>query len=236
MVGLLLQASYGADATGQAVLQPLWAEEGMHRAYAMLRLLERRSASDHSRSAARLTEQCDCVLARSLASGYRSLSAGAQGDIVPCSPVLRDVARDLTALFGGTHGVVVQTEIERINLPSYKRRALVLCASELLINALTHAFDASCSHARLEVSLMQVGTGRACLRVADNGLGFRAGSPKPWLSVAGGLAELLEANLCYPQTGQCETIAEVTFPFENRVNTPGRRSASTAIRAPHAVR
>jgi two-component sensor histidine kinase len=213
LVALLLQAVYIDEGAWRPVLQPLWAEEGMHRAYAMLRLLERRTETHPDGARSMLAANDERALARGLAGCYRSLTGMGEGDFVPCSPVLRELAQNLSALFGGNNGVVVRTEIERISLAAYRRRALVLCASELLVNALTHAFGASSRNARVELSLRRLDERRACLRVADNGIGFSAGSPKPWSSVAGGLADLLEARLRYRRTSEWVTVAEVTFPL-----------------------
>jgi two-component sensor histidine kinase len=128
--------------------------------------------------------------------------------------VLRDVVLNLGALFGGGNGLVVRTIIERINLPGYKRRALVLCASELTINALTHAFRGAAGDGRIDVSLCLLDNTRACLRIVDNGAGFASRRPDTAVSIAGGLAGLLEAELTYDRTGSSTTVAEVVFPVE----------------------
>ena len=49
LLGLLLQAAYSGWRLGRPVLAPLWAEEGMHRAYAILRLIDRRAERDRGR-------------------------------------------------------------------------------------------------------------------------------------------------------------------------------------------
>jgi two-component sensor histidine kinase len=55
--------------------------------------------------------------------------------------VLREIVRDLVTLFGPTAGdIELHLNIERVALAAYRRRALVLAASELVINALLHAF------------------------------------------------------------------------------------------------
>jgi hypothetical protein len=214
LLGLLLQAAYASDGIGRPVLMPLWAEEGMHRAYAMLRLLDMRIDRDRERERHGLTAGVECALARSLASAYRSLATASEDAIVPCSALIRDVVLNLGALFGGRNGVVVRTVIERISLPAFKRRALVLSASELMINALTHAFREAAWPGRIEVSLRVLDDKRACLRVADNGVGFGSRSPDNAVSIAGGLAGLVEADLTYHRTADWTTVAEIVFPVE----------------------
>jgi two-component sensor histidine kinase len=213
LLGLLLQAAYSAESTGHLVLAPLWAEEGMHRAYAMLRLFDRRAKRHRSRARNGFTARVECALAHSLASAYRSLATAEEEELVQCATLLREVALNLGALFGGGSGIVVRTVIERLHLPAYKRRALVLCASELMINALTHAFPAAARDGRMEVSLRQVDEKRACLRVADNGSGFGARRPDTATGIAGGLADLVEADLTYGRTAHWTTIAEIVFPI-----------------------
>jgi two-component sensor histidine kinase len=212
LLGLLLQAAYSPEGTGCPLLAPLWAEEGMHRAYAMLRLFDRRAKRHRGHARNGFTARVECALAHSLASAYRSLATAGEEEVVQCATLLREVALNLGALFGGG-GVVVGTVIERLHLPAYKRRALVLSASELMINALTHAFPDAARDGRIEVSLRQVDEKRACLRVADNGSGFGARRPNTVTSIAGGLADLVEADLTYGRTADWTTIAEIVFPI-----------------------
>lgn len=208
LAALLLQAVFLDERDGHPTLQPLWAEEGMHRAYTMLRLLDSRARAQPGAA-----PNHEHALARSLTRGYRSLTGMPQHATAPCSPVLRELARNLVSLFGDKNGVALRTDIDRISLPAGKRRALVLCASELLLNALQHAFPASSRHARIDLSLRQLDPSRARLRVIDNGIGFPPRSPKPKPGIATGLADLLDAGLRYRRTPDGMTIAEITFPL-----------------------
>jgi hypothetical protein len=61
----------------------------------------------------------------------------------PCATALRNIVAGLGVLFGHPVGVIVATEIEAMSLPSYKRRALVLAAAELVSNSLLHASQAA---------------------------------------------------------------------------------------------
>ena len=86
------------------------------------------------------------ALASTLAADLKTLSSHAENEVVPCSRVLRDVVRNTAALFAPTTGgLEVTTDIEYVRLPAYKRRALVLLASELVVNALLHAYSGRCS-------------------------------------------------------------------------------------------
>jgi two-component sensor histidine kinase len=215
LFGLLLQAAYAAEGVGRPVLMPLWAEEGMHRAYAMLRLIDRRAQYDRGRVKNGFTTEVECALARSLACAYRSLATAKEDEVVQCSALLREVVLNLGALFGGGGGVIVRTAMERLSMPAYKRRALVLAASELMINALTHAFGSASRDGRIEITLRLLDDGRARLRVADNGAGFGARRPNTATGIAGGLADLVEADLTYGRTADWTTVAEIVFPVES---------------------
>ncbi len=212
LLGILLNVPDWGCETGRPVLKPLWAEAAMHRAYALLRLLGTRTERAAQRIDDDLTMGVECALAESLAAAYRTLACGPDDGILPCSGLLREVVLNLGALFG-SEGVVVSTTVERLSLPAYKRRALVLCASELTINALTHGFVRSHPRGRIEVSLGLLDGERARLSVADNGAGFRDGRPDCARSVAGGMADLLEADLVYRATPEWTTISEVVFPI-----------------------
>ncbi len=192
---------------GRRVLRPLWAEEAIHRADNLIRLVAARGRSD--------VAAVDDALARDLAALFRSLQTESEDAELPCSHILRNVVADLAALFGGVAGdVILNTNIERVSLPAYKRRALVLAATELVINALLHAFRGR-RQGRIEVSLTWFGLAHACLRVSDDGIGFN-GKPSDYCcGLAARLADLLETDLVYYRTG-IGTAALIVFPVVAR--------------------
>jgi hypothetical protein len=210
LLGALLETPVcDAAASAQA---PLWAEERMHRAYSVLRLISTLSVRDRSHPADPLTIRLEYTLACHLAAQFRMLPVAPDGAVVPCSSILRDVITALAALFGTTpRPVEVATDVECLSLPSLHRRALVLAASELMVNALSHAFRGR-THGRILVSLRRAGLCRVQLRVADDGVGFRNGSPDTVNGVAAGLAALLGAQLTYHRTAAWQTIAEIAIP------------------------
>lgn len=67
-------------------------------------------------------------------------------------------------------GGELRTDVERLARPAFQRRALVLAASELVVNALSHAFG-SRRQGRHVVSFRMVSRRRARLVVADDGAG-----------------------------------------------------------------
>jgi two-component sensor histidine kinase len=156
-----------------------------------------------------IAAQVEDFATRDLAAKFRELETSAERAVLPCSTVLRHVVSDLGTLFGCPANIALETTIERVSLPGYKRRALVLAACELLCNALLHAFPGH------RTGLIDVGLtfqGRSArLRVADNGVGFGDILPNLTCGVAAGLADLLEADLAYTRTAGW-TIAEICFP------------------------
>jgi two-component sensor histidine kinase len=215
LLGVLLQAAAATESVGRPVLLPLWTEEAIHRAYAMLRLLSRQAERERGRVKDIFAAGVEFALARSLATAYGSLASPIEDEVVPCADSLAEIILNLGALFTRGDRIVVRTCIEPLSLPAYKRRALVLCASELMINAITHAFRGGSPDARIEISLLRLGNQSACLRVADNGVGFDRRRPDTSLSIAGGLAGLVESDLTYYRTADWTTTAEIVFPIED---------------------
>jgi len=222
MLGVLLDAAHRSHSGGRAVLRPLWAEEAMHRACNILHLVTQLHQMTGPRLQDDVAFRLESGLATDLAALFRALDIRQDDEELPCSHVLRGVVRNLVALFGsGVARIVIRTDIERLSLPAYKRRALVLAASELVINALRHGF-AGRRDGRIEVTLRLVGTARACLTVTDDGVGFRKSRPSRQFGIAGGLADLLEADLVYRQVGIAGTHAEIVFPTYRRPSARGR--------------
>ena len=225
MLGLLL-ASCRDSGLGSPVLRPLWIEEGMHRAYSLIRLVGARQCQERPESVHdKLADSIDYALAGQLADSFRSLDVAAETTAMPCSIVLRNVVTDLVALFGGD--VVVRTDIDHLILPAYKRRALVLATAELTINALLHASPHG-APGRIDVVLKRHGaTWSLCVR--DDGVGFTRGWPDLQDGVAAGLAALLEGNLaCGCSNSGSVGAMEMVFPV------PSAAARSALASAPGA--
>lgn len=212
LLGVLLASTFPVSGGGCEVLRPLWAEEAMHRAYGFMRLVHARNhrgaLSAENPFVAGLADTIAC----DLAIQFRELEPGAEREVLPCSAILRDVVTGFGALFGGPANVTFRTRIEDVVLPAYKRRALVLAAAELVSNALLHAFRGRRT-GRVEVDLTTTGRDAACLRVADNGIGFTDLPPNLECGVASGMAGLLEADVAYDRLAGW-TIAEIAFPVD----------------------
>ena len=200
VLGALLGSACCTMDRGCEMLRPLWAEEAMHRAYNFLRLVG-------ARKTAIVGED---VFARDLAAQFRELEIPPDREVVPCSDILSSVVTNFGTLFCGPANIVSKAQIDDVSLPAYRRRALVLAASELISNALLHAFQGRRA-GRIAVSLNLHGPGTASLYVADDGVGFVAAQPNYHCGIAAGLAELLETDLAYERLDGW-TIAKIVFP------------------------
>ena len=112
-----------------------------------------------------------------LAEAYCELGHPYVGtELLPCADLLVRISNGLVSLFNGGRPIIVLTSIHDVRLPALKRRALVLIASELIINCLKYAFPQN-SGGTIKLSLRR-GTGGIVLRVQDNGVGLGAGAGK----------------------------------------------------------
>ncbi len=206
---VLLDGSCPTACPGSDVLKPLWVDEGMHRALAIAGLVGEMPPYDVRAWSGRFAARLDYALACGLAASYQALSASAGGEVVACSPLLRRVVVSLTSLFGNA-SVRIDTDIERMALSADKRRALVLTANELVVNALTHAFRGG-SGGRIGVSLRRRGNMFGVLQVADNGAGYNGHASAAGIAV--GLARVLDADLSYAAAPPWRTMATLVFPL-----------------------
>jgi two-component sensor histidine kinase len=212
LLGLLISGAATEIRSGSQVLHPLWAEELMHRAYNMLRLCQTLEHAKRDGQDDRFDCNIEFALARDLATQYRALVEGPEYGIVPCSAILRGVVTNLVELFGSIREVQLHTDIEPVSLLAYQRRALVLAASELVINALRHAFKGR-RHGRIAVILRVLSYRHARLTVADDGIGCDMGPVEAERGVAGGLARVLQAELICGPYSRTGTVSQITFPM-----------------------
>ena len=196
-------------------LQPLWANEAMHRAYSMVRLvsgLEHRLALGMRYPLGAVTEY---RLAAELAAMFRSLGAGDGAEALPCASALRTTVRNLIRLFGPVVGQIhMRTWIEPVDMPALKVRAIVLATSELVVNALLHAFGCRSSGC-IAVTLSRTEPTQAQLVVADDGWGRPQYRAHQHDGIASDLAALLESEIVYRATTGGGTLAEISFPVRH---------------------
>jgi two-component sensor histidine kinase len=135
-----------------------------------------------------------------------------------CARGLRDIAYGLVEIFGHTVGsLALSLEIQPLSLAGKGRRALLLAVSELVINALRHAFidrQTGIIHIRLDHDQARQ---EGALFVADDGVGPGG------LTQGGGqgrgivrhLADVLDGDVVWRQSlllGGTEVILKFPLP------------------------
>jgi two-component sensor histidine kinase len=130
----------------------------------------------------------------------------------PCSADLKSIAGGLVEMFGRTIGsVILVLDVQPIELAGDRRRALLLATSELVINALRHAF------AGRRFGIIQISLGcdqeqdEATMRVTDDGVGPDqiGGGSGLGCHIIGGLAGVLNGNVVWgrsPLLGGTEAV------------------------------
>src|SRR3981081_2221941 len=123
--------------TGAVRRPPVWAEEATHRvanlqhlATNLDRLLDDRKIDSGNRVRA-------LARANALVRAYQSLDVDPRAVPWSCAEEIKGIASGLVEIYGHTVGsVVLSLELQPILLAGEARRALVLAASELVVNAL----------------------------------------------------------------------------------------------------
>jgi hypothetical protein len=211
LLGMLLAASSPTACGGRAVLRPIWATEALNRAYVMVRLI-----GDLEQRAPRPCSDMETGLGGELAATYSSLAISSDEELRPCSGPLRGLVRDLVELFEPVP-IALTTCVDRLTLPAFRQRALVLLASEIVSNALLHGFRDR-PFGRIKFELAVLGRHTARLTVADDGgcVLERARDHAARCSVVHYLADLLESDMVYRARPGGGMIAEMEFPAEPR--------------------
>lgn len=130
----------------------------------------------------------------------------------PCTTELRTIASGLVEMFGHTIGsIILILDVQPIELAGDRRRALLLATSELVINALRHAF-AGRRFGIIQIELgSDQGQDEATMRVADDGVGSdRIGCGSGLgCRIIRGLAEVLNGDIAWgrsPLLGGTEAV------------------------------
>jgi two-component sensor histidine kinase len=216
LLGILLAAASPALWGGPPVLRPIWATEAMHRAHNIVRLVARLEQRVPRCNEPSEEQDFETKVGVELASMFDSLAIDRDLDPRACSWSIRDVARNLIELFGpGVGHIDLTTSVERLALPAFQHRALILMASELITNSLLHAFE-NRSTGCMTLRLDRPHRGLARLTVTDDGRGLSGSAPhRPAAcSVISDLAHLLQSELTYRPAAGGGTIAEIDIPLQ----------------------
>jgi two-component sensor histidine kinase len=228
MLAVLFEASRPTCHGGPDGPSPLWAEEAMHRTVNLLQLVMTLEQRTWHGGESAISAQLELALARNLANALGALDLKEPDAVLPCSDALRSVTSNLVALFGPTVGDIrLRTSLGRLALLANKKRALVLAAHELVVNAVKHAF-CGLDRGDVVVTLDRPCATTARLRVEDDGLGFSAERPGMGLSIIASLASVLEAGCVYRRSRLGGTAAELLFPVARMATTRLDRADAAA--------
>ena len=171
---LFSAAPLPAHAVGSEGGRALWAAEAAHRANNLAQLANS-LAGFRWRNKSEMIPRSARARAEALARAYTMLSGDQDSEgPLPCNQLLRQVLAGLVAMFGSAGvGVGLRLGDAELFLAPDRRRALVLIASELVINALKHAFPEPRS-GMIQVSL-SLDECQVELAIEDDGVGL-AGS------------------------------------------------------------
>jgi two-component sensor histidine kinase len=212
LLGALLDATLPSTYEGDPLLQPLWADEAMQRAYVtvfLIGMLEKAVPRARKHGFAASAER---ILAGELAVVLKSASYTVADAPVSCAHSVREVVRNVVELFGRAVGdVQIRTGIEPVTLPAFKARALLLLAHHLTVNALRHGFRAS-GGGQISVTLNRIRSTQARLVVTDTGTGFLGKRPGP-PSLTWDLASLLEVKPIFYAVSGGGVSVKVEFPI-----------------------
>ncbi len=197
-------------------------------------LLSQFAASDHRAAifsaeavhrAKNLAQLSHAVIGLSLAPGSKEIEAATAlaqayseiGDAGDCAvavsskDLLIQVVSSLVSLFGrGVRNASIHIRAEELLLPPDRRRLLVLIASELVVNALRHAFPGG--RAGLINVFLRVVEGQACLTIADNGAGYNGAQDGQGGKLLDSLTAMLNGTLDRSTSPTGGVQASVSFP------------------------
>ena len=207
LIDVLIGGAFPIPEDGRSFLRPLWQAEALNRATNILCLVERLDSCTRSS----LSDQ-DMATARTLADAQRSLCMVPESARLPTARVLNQVVCGLAGLFGRVLGSVNLTvDIVPLALTPFRRRALVLLASELVTQALLHGSRDN-AQSRINVLLTDLDSRNLRLLVEHNACRPDVAAHAGKFEIISKLAALLEAELVYHQSELSGTSTELVFP------------------------
>jgi hypothetical protein len=189
----------------------LWLAEATNRSCNLLQLFLALEVNTWQENTPSLRSQLDCALATSLCASFRSLDHCTGYQAVECSDVFRGVVGGIVTLFERTVGTLdLHMKVDRLALASDKRRALVLCASELLLTAIRCGFRSPAA-GTISIMLKATSGSQATLTVCITGSHVELNEENKSLAIVGGLAGMLDGEVILRRS-QSGMYVEIAFP------------------------
>ncbi len=147
----------------------LWRADAIHRAKNLTQMVI--ALADLAEAPSRCWLSSDLIAqTRCLARAYEALGVeDGDDELLPCAPLLTEVATRLTAIFGSARGIEAMVIADPVFFAADMRRALTLLCSEMIINALKYGYPHGTA-GTIKVSLTNYGSA-ILLDVEDDGCG-----------------------------------------------------------------
>ncbi|GGB72332.1 ATP-binding protein [Blastomonas aquatica] len=160
------------DSAGQIENASLWRQDALHRAKNMAQMTVSLANLAEHRSRCWLPSEV-VAKARGLARAYEELGTDCGTTaMVPVVPLLVTIAVRLVEIFGSARDIAVSIDADDVLLVPDMRRALILMASEMIINALKYGYP-NASGGTIRVSLKNRDNGLSLI-VEDDGADYSA--------------------------------------------------------------
>jgi len=209
---ILLSAPVPSSWGGREVLWPLWAHEAMHRAHPLMHLRSRleRRMTQLGNGAAWSTSCLEKAIA--LADALAELRIVDDLEVLPCSRLLGETAAGLLNLFNlPDSDFEARIVLEGIAMAAYKRRALILATSTLVMQTITSVMDRGYTPV-ISIKLSAQSNGHWRLAVTTEGAAGADEDARESDDIVDGLADLLEAQNVRRLRRMSEFVTEVDFP------------------------
>jgi two-component sensor histidine kinase len=147
---------------------------------------------------------------------------------VDISRVIQDLAEDVVEAAAVAGRVSTAVEADRVVVDSERAIPIALVATELIANAVEHAFAGE-TRGVIDIRLADIGDGRARLRISDDGAGLPedfdlASAPSLGLTIARQLAEQIGGTLTIERADR-GTLSELVFEMNGVERDPERDAA-----------
>jgi hypothetical protein len=166
---ILLSSAVPGSWGGREMLWPLWAEEAMHRTHCIMHLALRLERQMTQQGNGATWSACRFGKAIALASTFAELRIVEDQEVLPCSGLLGEIAVRLLCLFKLPDGdLQSRIVLEDVAMAAYKRRALILATSALVMQTIANAIDRRCAPAiRIELAAQASGQWRLAVTEDD---------------------------------------------------------------------
>jgi hypothetical protein len=190
----------------------VWIAEATNRSCNLLQLFLALEVKTWQGNAPSIRSQLDCALAGSLCGSFRSLDHDAGEQAVECSELFQAVVGGIVTLFEKAVGrLTLLLEVDQLSLSADKRRALVLCASELLLTAIRCGFH-SRSSGTITVALKATSRSHSKLTVCIADSLIELTEENKSIAIVGGLAGILDGDIILRRSPTGNRFVEIIFP------------------------